>query len=1146
MKKPVLLITLCLCSASALYAGWSLGLTGAVKRQVSKLDEKIKQKADEAAASAAQNHAPVISSLQASPVSISTGATTTVTCAASDADGDTLNYSWSAASGTITGAGASVTWTAPAAAGGYTVAVIVSDGKGGSAAYQTAVAVQAIAAPSLTALNPAFSAVYVSSVAASWTAIPGATYVAVLASDSGYGSVVSSGTQTANTAAYAGLSPNAGYYFEVKLSTETNAAYAANRISTATASAPPAMTALNPAFSAVYVSSVAAGWTAVQGATYVVVLASDSGYGSIISSGTLTGNTTAYSGLSPTTSYYFEVKLSTETDAVYSLNRVSTATAAVPPALTALNPAFSAVYVSSFTANWTAVSGATYVAVLASDSGYGSVVSSGALTANTTAYAGLSPGASYYFEVKLSTETNAAYAGNRISTSTLAALVIAQISPYAGLNNAVLKNARLTGANFTAGTAVTLKKSGQADIAATKVTLLGAAQLSFTLPLAGAAAGAWDVVAVNPDASSATLSGGFIASADSSARGWTGVGSTAQSRSLHTSTLLPNGKLLVVGGYNGSPYPSSPEIYAPGSGAWALAGSMSQARYGHTATLLPGGKVLVCGGVYNGSYLASAEIYDTATGLWSSVGSMSHSRQLHNAALLPNGKVLVSGGYDGAAYLSSAEIYDPATRAWTAAASLPEPRVGHTSTLLPNGKVLVCGGMYNGSYLSSTAIYDLAAGAWSNAGSMSQSRQYHSVVLLPGGLVLITGGLNSGGYLSSSELYDSVSGAWTATGSMSQSRGYHAAVLLPNGRVLASGGANGGGSLLSTEIYNPAAGTWTVAASLSKARKSHTAALLPGGEVLAVGGYNSGGYLSSAELYGPATPVTPVFSGVYTSSVAVSWASIAGATYVAVLASNSGYSGIISSGALAGNTTAYSGLSPNTSYYFEVKLSTEADSAYLINRISTATANVPAGLTALNPAFSGVYASSVTASWLPVSGATYTVVLASDSGYAGVISSGTLTANTTSYTGLSLNSTYYFEVKLSTETNAAYGANRISVVTFPNDAGSPGDAGGDFASALAISSGSYTGYLAGSDTDDFYKFPVTAGQRIDISVTPPASADFDLYLYNPGETGKASSTLGTGAADSVSYVADSSGYWYADVSLYDGAGNYSLTVSVTD
>ena len=45
------------------------------------------------------------------------------------------------------------------------------------------------------------------------------------------------------------------------------------------------------------------------------------------------------------------------------------------------------------------------------------------------------------------------------------------------------------------------------------------------------------------------------------------------------------------------------------AGTWSLTGSMSTARYVHTATLLPDGRVLVSGGANGSAYLASAEIF---------------------------------------------------------------------------------------------------------------------------------------------------------------------------------------------------------------------------------------------------------------------------------------------------------------------------------------------------------------------------------------------------------------------------------------------------------------------------------------------------------------------------------------------------------
>jgi len=95
--------------------------------------------------------------------------------------------------------------------------------------------------------------------------------------------------------------------------------------------------------------------------------------------------------------------------------------------------------------------------------------------------------------------------------------------------------------------------------------------------------------------------------------------------------------------------------------SWITNGPMNIARQNHSSTLLPNGKVLIAGGYDGTSAVASAEIYDPASGKWAATGAMKTNRYYHTATLLLNGKVLVVGGKSGGTTLKSAELFDPVT-----------------------------------------------------------------------------------------------------------------------------------------------------------------------------------------------------------------------------------------------------------------------------------------------------------------------------------------------------------------------------------------------------------------------------------------------------------------------------------------------------
>jgi hypothetical protein len=153
---------------------------------------------------------------------------------------------------------------------------------------------------------------------------------------------------------------------------------------------------------------------------------------------------------------------------------------------------------------------------------------------------------------------------------------------------------------------------------------------------------------------------------------------------------------------------------------WTNTDSLATARCAHTAAMLPNGKVLVVGG-YNSSdnTIGSGELYDPETGTWNFTGGLATGRAFHTATLLANGKVLIPRGYygSGGGALTRAQLYIPVSGTCGASGSLPIGRIRHSGMLLPNGKVFVAGGFTTiGAYVATTQLYDPATANWSGTG----------------------------------------------------------------------------------------------------------------------------------------------------------------------------------------------------------------------------------------------------------------------------------------------------------------------------------------------------------------------------------------------------------------------------------------------
>ncbi len=305
--------------------------------------------------------------------------------------------------------------------------------------------------------------------------------------------------------------------------------------------------------------------------------------------------------------------------------------------------------------------------------------------------------------------------------------------------------------------------------------------------------------------------------------------------------LLADGRVVAFGGSQWEPLPedviygtNDVRAWDPLTNTWEALPAMAHDRWYPSSLTLPDGRVLIAGGyevpMDPSTNVEAMELFEPATGETTELpGTANRNLPMYpRLYTVPSGPMKGDVFYQPAGCLwcpggnseaepgwNDAASFDPATNEWTThEPALAGVRNAPVTALLPlrppeyDARILTAAGTLarSGAGVPLAEITDLTTSPPSHAFTepMEEGRWFPSHVTLPDGNVLVTGGAKQDGVLLmgtdaieatpvlSTELFepseDGLSGTWTTLAPMTIPRVYHStSLLLPDGRVVVAG-----------------------------------------------------------------------------------------------------------------------------------------------------------------------------------------------------------------------------------------------------------------------------------------------------------------------------------------------------------------------
>jgi len=286
---------------------------------------------------------------------------------------------------------------------------------------------------------------------------------------------------------------------------------------------------------------------------------------------------------------------------------------------------------------------------------------------------------------------------------------------------------------------------------------------------------------------------GLIASVAKADFTWTQKADMPTPRWSPTSAVV-NGKIYVIGGSTSEPGDkvlSTVEEYDPVTDMWTTKADMPTARgWASPSSAVVDGKIYVIGGWDGSKMILTVEEYDPVTDTWSRKVDMPTRRE-DIAACTVNGKIYAIGGYPPNAWvgLKTVEMYDPGTDTWTRKADMPLG-VGMLNARVVRGKIYAVGGRPDLKSRPYVQEYDPTTDTWTRKADMLvATSQMGSVVL--GDKIIVFGGwlwsMNSP--YKTVQMYDPETDIWTREADVPFLRAAFTAEVV-NNRIYAIGGTD--------------------------------------------------------------------------------------------------------------------------------------------------------------------------------------------------------------------------------------------------------------------------------------------------------------------------------------------------------------------